>query len=154
MKNKNKNKGPVGVGNNKGPGGVGNNKDKEDKVNGKPDTEKEIKGTLSQLRDLLEEMREKSSKSRIDAADALRSYGFGAGTVSLNTAKPFQTSSKMNYNRPVGAAKGSAIHINGGSDSNSNGSGTTIVNNGGYSAGSLTNRAGALSTYSQIQDIA
>ena len=138
----------------RGPVGVGNEKDKDDKINGKPDTVEEIKGALSKLRDLMEELKEKSSKAKKDSADALKSYGFGAGMVSLNTSKSFQTSSKPTYARPVGAAKGSTIHINSGSDSKSDRSGTTIVNNGSFSLGSSNNRAGALSTYRQIQDIA
>jgi hypothetical protein len=152
-----KDKGPVAIGKNKnknkGPVGVGNQKDKEDKIHGKPDTVKEIKGALSKLRELMEELQEKSKKSKKDSADEQKNYGFGAGMVSLNTSKSFQTSSKPTYGRPIGAAKGSAIHINGGSDSKPGQSGTTIVNNGGFSLGSLTNRAGALSTYSQIQDL-
>ena len=143
-KNKNKNKGPVGV---------EKKDDKADKIHGKPDTAEEIKGALSKLRDLMEEMKEKSSKAKKDSADALKSYGFGAGMVSLNTSNSFQTSSKSTSTRPVGIAKGSAIHMNGGSDSNSNGSGTTIVNQGSFLQRS-NNKAGALSAYSQIQDLA
>ena len=119
-KNKNKNKGPVDV---------GKKDDKADKINGKPDTAKEIKGAMSKMWELVEELREKSSKSKSDSADEEKSYGFGAGMVSLNTSKSFQTSSKPTYARPVGAAKGSAIHIKGGSDSKSDRSGTTIINN-------------------------
>ena len=153
-----KDKGPVAIrklkSKNKGPVGVEKKDDKADKVNGKPDTEKEIKGALSKMWDLIEELREKkSSTSKEDSADEQKNYGFGAGMVSLNTSKSFQTSSKPTYARPVGAAKGSAIHINGGSDSKSDRSDTTIVNNGSLSLGPLTNRAGALSTYSQIQDL-
>ena len=143
-KNKNKNKGPVGV---------EKKDDKADKIHGKPDTAEEIKGALSKLRDLMEEMKEKSSKAKKDSADALKSYGFGAGMVSLNTSNSFQTSSKSTSTRPVGIAKGSTIHMNGGSDSNSNGSGTTIVNQGSFLQRS-NNKAGALSAYSQIQDLA
>ena len=147
-KNKNKNKGPVAV---------GNQKDKEDKIHDKPDTVQEIKGALSKMWDLLEELREKnSSKSKEDSADEQKSYGFGAGMVSLNTSKSFQSTSTSSptYGKPIGAAKGSAIHINGGSDSKPGQSGTTIKNDGGFSLGSSNNRAGALSTYRQIQDIA
>ena len=148
-------KGPVAIKRkiNKGPVSVGKEKDKDDKIHGKPDTVKEIKGALSKLRDLMEELKEKSQESKKDAADALKSYGFGAGMVSLNTSKPFQTSSKQTYGKPIGAAKGSAIHINGGSDSKSGQSGTTIVNEGSFLQRS-NNKAGALSAYSQIQDIA
>ena len=153
-------KGPVAIGKyrnkNKEPVGLEkkDDDDKDDKIHGKPDTVQEIKGALSKMQELMEELREKSSKSESDSADEQKSYSFGAGMVSLNTSESLQTSSKPTYGRSVGAAKGSAIHINDGSDSKSDRSDTTIENKGSFSLGSLTNRAGALSTYSQIQDIA
>ena len=144
-KEKEKDKEPVGVANAKG---------KDDEIKGKNGKAEEVKGALSQLRDLLEELKEKSSKSKKDSADNQKRYGFGAGIVSLNTSNAFQTKSTSTYVKPVGAAKGSAIHIKGGSDSRSNGSFTPIVNKGAFSLGSSNNKLGALSAYQQIQDVA